>query len=116
MSSIVNMGISNDTITATGTAQVDAPGIQQGSINLTYSEQDGLIIGGDALTHPIISFQYPQWKPVADHVPDQAVETRKKLLDRLATDRSKLIGYHLPFPGLGRVERKDGAYRYVADA
>jgi hypothetical protein len=49
-------------------------------------------------------------------VPDQAVATRRKLLDRLATDRSRLIGFHLPYPGLGTVERKDNAYRFVASA
>jgi len=38
------------------------------------------------------------------------------LLDRLAADRGRLIGFHLPFPGLGRVERKDGAYRFVAES
>jgi hypothetical protein len=36
-----------------------------------------------------------------------------KLLDRLASDRSPVIGYHLPFPGLGRVERKGGAFAFV---
>ncbi len=99
----------------TGIQIISTPGHTQGHVSLALAGGDGLIIGGDVLTHPIISFQYPQWKPAADHVPDQAVETRKKLLDRLAKDRSKLIGYHLPFPGLGRVERKDGAYRYVAE-
>jgi hypothetical protein len=49
-------------------------------------------------------------------VPDQAAETRRKLLDRLAADRSKLIGFHLPYPGVGTVERKDSAYRFVASA
>ena len=52
----------------------------------------------------------------ADHVPDQAAATRRKLLDRLATDRSRLIGFHLPYPGVGIVERKDSAYRFVAAA
>jgi hypothetical protein len=33
-------------------------------------------------------------------VPDQAIATRRKLLDRLAVDRSKVIGFHLPYPGL----------------
>jgi hypothetical protein len=47
-------------------------------------------------------------------VPDQAIATRRKMLDRLATDRSKLIGFHLPYPGVGTVERKDAAYRFVA--
>jgi hypothetical protein len=34
-----------------------------------------------------------------------------RLLDRLAADRSRLIGFHLPYPGLMMVERKNGAYR-----
>ena len=99
----------------TGIQIISTPGHTQGHVSLALAGGDGLIIGGDALTHPLISFMHPEWKPASDHVPDQAVETRKKLLDRLAKDRSKLIGYHLPFPGLGRVERKDGAYRYVAE-
>jgi hypothetical protein len=46
-------------------------------------------------------------------VPDQAITTCQKLLDRLATGRSKLIGFHLPYPGVGLVERKGSAYRFV---
>ena len=91
----------------------DTPGHTQGHVSLELVGGDGLIIGGDALTHPLISFQHPEWKPLADHVPDQAVATRRRLLDRLATDRSRLIGFHLPYPGVGTVERKDGAYRFV---
>lgn len=72
----------------------------------------GLIVGGDALVH-LIYFQHPEWNYAGDHVPDQAIATRRKLLDWLATDRSKLIGFHLPYPGVGIVERKDGAYRFV---
>ena len=99
----------------TGIQVIATPGHTQGHVSLAVAGGDGLMIGGDVLTHPIISFMHPEWKPTADHVPDQAVATRKMLLDRLAKDRSKLIGYHLPYPGLGRVERKDGAYRYVAE-
>ena len=40
--------------------------------------------------------------------------SNRGLLDRLATDRMKLIGFHLPWPGVGYVERKDRAYRFVA--
>ena len=47
------------------------------------------------------------------HDPERAVRTRKALLDRLATDRSRVIGYHLPFPGTGFVERSGAAYRFV---
>lgn len=98
----------------TGLRAVATPGHTQGHVALELAGGDGLIVGGDVLTHPLISFAHPEWRPTADHVPDVAVETRKRLLDRMAADRSKLIGFHLPFPGVGAVERKDGAYRFVA--
>ena len=76
-----------------------------------------LIVLADALTHPTISFAHPGWKPAADHHdPERAVVTRKTLLDRLATDRNRVIGYHLPFPGIGFVERMGTAYRFVASS
>ncbi len=89
-------------------------GHTQGHVALALAGGDGLIVGGDVLTHPLISFLHPEWRTTADHVPDQGAATRKMLLDRLATDKSTLIGFHLPYPGVGRVERKDGAYRFVA--
>jgi glyoxylase-like metal-dependent hydrolase (beta-lactamase superfamily II) len=98
----------------TGLRVLGTQGHTQGHISLEVAGGDGLLIGGDALTHPLISFAHPDWKTVADHEPDRAVATRKKLLDRLATDRMTLVGFHLPFPGHGRVERKDGAWRFVA--
>ena len=97
----------------TGLRAIATPGHTQGHMALALAGGEGLIVGGDVLTHPLISFAHPEWKPTADHVPDVAIETRKRLLDRLATDRSKLIGFHLPYPGVGTVERKDGAYRFV---
>jgi len=93
---------------------LDTPGHTQGHVSLALDGGDtGLVIGGDVLTHPIISFRHPEWRPATDHVPDQAVETRRRFLDRMASERGRLIGYHLPFPGRGTVERKDGAYRFV---
>jgi glyoxylase-like metal-dependent hydrolase (beta-lactamase superfamily II) len=96
-----------------GLRLIDTPGHTQGHVSLELAGAGGLIVGGDVLTHPLISFQHPDWRPTADHVPEQAAATRAKLLDRLATDRAKLIGFHLPYPGVGIVERKDLAYRLV---
>jgi hypothetical protein len=61
----------------------------------------------------VISFQHPSWPVPVDHEPDRGVSTRLLLLDRLVIDKRRLIGAHLPFPGTGFVERKDGAYRFV---
>ena len=73
-----------------------------------------LIVGGDAIGHAIVSFERPSWQWGPDVDPAKGVSARLRLLDQLATDRSMLLGYHLPWPGIGRVERKDGAFRFVA--
>jgi len=98
----------------TGVRMIDTAGHTQGHMSLEIAGSDGLIIGGDVLTHPLISFAHPEWHTIADHVPDLAVATRKRLLDRLAADKSKLIGFHLPYPGVGTVTRAGAAYRYEA--
>ena len=71
---------------------------------------------GDALTHQVVSFQKPDWHFGFDQIPEQAAATRRRLLGMLATDRIGIVGYHLPWPGVGRVETgKDGAFRYIAE-
>ena len=41
------------------------------------SKSDRLMIIGDALLHPVVSFQHPAWRGDVDTDPDQAVRTRK---------------------------------------
>ena len=100
----------------TGIRAIDTSGHTAGHLAIEIADGAApLIVLADALTHPTISFAHPGWKPAADHHdPEQAVVTRKTLLDRLATDRSRVIGYHLPFPGVGFVERSGTAHRFVA--
>jgi glyoxylase-like metal-dependent hydrolase (beta-lactamase superfamily II) len=96
-----------------GIRVLETPGHTQGHISLELAGGDGLVIGGDALTNAILSFQYPTWRVGVDHEPDRGISTRLRLLDQLATDKRRLVGAHLPFPGAGFVERKDGAYHFV---
>ena len=96
----------------TGVRVIDTAGHTQGHVSLEIAGGEGLIVGSDVLTHPLISFAHPEWRTTADHVPDQAVTTRKTLLERLAADKSRLIGFHLPYPGVGRVARNGMEYRF----
>lgn len=98
-----------------GLRALDTSGHTAGHIAIEIaSGPDTLLVVGDALTHPVISFERPDWRPAADHHDaDRAVAVRKRLLDRLAADHTLLVGYHLPSPGIGRVERKDTAYTFV---
>lgn len=99
---------------APGIALVDTSGHSPGHVSvLVRSGSEQLLIGGDALIQSVISFAAPDWRWGPDMDTDRAVATRKSLLDRLASEKTTLLGYHLPWPGIGRVERKDTAYRFV---
>ncbi len=54
----------------------------------------------------------PQWTPIFDYDPAQAIKSRKAILDRVATDRVMVMDYHFPFPVIGHVVRHDTAYRW----
>jgi glyoxylase-like metal-dependent hydrolase (beta-lactamase superfamily II) len=71
------------------------------------------LIAGDAATHPIISFERPDWPGGFDADGERAARTRRALLDRAAADRLRIVGYHLPRGGVGQVERKGAAFRFV---
>ena len=100
---------------AAGMRVLDTSGHTAGHICVELSSgREGVVVLGDALTHPIISFAYPDWMPAADHHDTQrAAAVRKSLLDKLATDRQRVIGFHLPVPGIGFVERSGTTYRFV---
>ena len=98
-----------------GISAINTAGHTPGHISIQLSaNSENLVIIGDALIHPVISFEYPEWKPASDQDGDLAVRTRKRLLDKLAQENSKIIGYHLPFPGTGTVTRSGNSYKYQA--
>jgi len=100
---------------ASGIRAIDTAGHTAGHISIEIASGNEIaLVLADTLMHPIISFAHPEWSPAADHHdPDQAIATRKRLLGRLANDKSLAIGFHLPFPGIGRVEARGSAYKFV---
>lgn len=71
-----------------------------------------LFVVGDALNQPALYAVRPDWQPAADVLKAKAVETRRSLLEDRASDRRVVVGYHFPFPGLGRMERHGETYRF----
>ena len=74
--------------------------------------QQALVIG-DAVTTPVFFLVHPEWYPVFDMDPPMAVEARKRLLDRAASERMPVVGYHFDMPATGRVERAGTGYRLL---
>lgn len=86
--------------------------------HMSYMVESGgksLLLWGDLANHAIFSVERPEWQVVFDDVKDLAVETRKRVLDWVATDNLPVLGFHMPFPSMGFVERAGDSYRWVPD-
>lgn len=63
------------------------------------SGEEELLYIGDAILHPA-HLKNPQWSALVDVTPEQAVITRKRLLDRSVATSAPLFSFHFPFPCL----------------
>ena len=97
----------------TGLRAIDTAGHTPGHISLEMAGGEGLIISADAATNEIVSFQHPKSRFGYDTIPDLAVQNRARLIERAASDRIKLLGYHWTYPGVGFAEPRADGYRYV---
>lgn len=72
-----------------------------------------LMICADFANHYVWSLAHPDWEVKFDMDKAAAAQTRRKVLDMLAADKTPFIGYHMPFPALGYVEKSGDGYAYV---
>ena len=79
---------------------------------IVHGAEPAMIVG-DAISNDPISFLRPDLPWGADQDAGKGAETRMRLLDRAAGEGVKIVGFHLPSGGIGYVERKDTAYRFV---
>jgi len=98
-----------------GIEAVDTAGHTPGHTSFHIRQgSESLMVVGDVITNAAYSFSNPEWEMGTDSDAAQGVEARQMLLDRMASDKMQIIGYHLPHPGTGYVEKKDGGYVYAA--
>lgn len=97
-----------------GIKVLDTPGHTPGHVSFEVPGDETLIIVGDAVVAAPVAFPHPEWRFGFDTIPDLAIQTRKSLLDRAATDKIKMLGFHWPYPGVGHAEKKGTGYAYVA--
>ena len=83
------------------------------SFEVGISSQKVIVIG-DALNNHHVAFRKPQWiSEGLDQDPKLAADTRKKLLDKIVSEQSKVVGFHLPNGGIGQVEKIGKGYNFV---
>ncbi len=84
-------------------------------IFMLETEGRQLVLTADTANHYVASLQRPDWHVRFDVDKEAAAATRKKVFDMIATDRLPFIGYHMPPPAIGFVEKVGQGYRYIPE-
>ncbi|TWI41888.1 MBL fold metallo-hydrolase [Mesorhizobium tianshanense] len=97
-----------------GVEAVDTQGHTPGHVSFAvHGGTEPVLIVGDAIVNVAISLARPDWPMASDQDPQAGARTRSWLLDRIATEKMRLIAFHFPHPASGLIERKDNTYRFV---
>ena len=73
------------------------------------------LLWADSTAIASLQFAHPDSGIVFDTDGAQAAVTRRRVLDMAVADKLLVSGTHLPFPGFGHVESRDGAYAWAPE-
>jgi glyoxylase-like metal-dependent hydrolase (beta-lactamase superfamily II) len=77
---------------------------------------EAVMVLGDSIGNDHIAFARPEWPSGQDQNPDAAALTRTALLDQLAHEKMRVIGFHLTGDGIGYVDKGAEGYTFVTGA
>ena len=107
--------VSGEVSLGAGLTTIPLPGHTAGHMGVMLeSGGDALLIWGDIVHVPPVQFARPDVTIGFDFDADMARATRQSILDRAATDRLRVAGMHIGFPGTGYVERAAQGYHFVS--
>jgi glyoxylase-like metal-dependent hydrolase (beta-lactamase superfamily II) len=99
-----------------GISFVPAHGHTPGHVTIRLeSDGESLLSTGDLVGDPFVGFERPHWGIGVDWDVEQGTASRLAFLDQAATDRARVFGFHLPWPGFGYVARHRDAYRWIKE-
>ena len=79
---------------------------------LVHSGGDQVLLTADLAYHPVVNIDR-LWRPGPDRDGEAAAAARRRIFDQAAADGTLVLGFHFPFPGLGRILRTDSGYAWV---
>ena len=97
-----------------GIRAIDAPGHTPGHTAFQVtSAKDQLIVLSNTTNIPTLFARNPGWHGAFDHDAALAETTRRKLFDRVVSDKTMVAGYHFPFPAAGTIGRDGKGYAFT---
>ena len=70
----------------------------------------------DSAPHYAISFLHPEYNFSMDDDPEKAAISRRRVLSQVADTKMAAIGFHMPFPSVGYVDRHGDGFAWVPAA
>jgi glyoxylase-like metal-dependent hydrolase (beta-lactamase superfamily II) len=67
----------------------------------------------DVANNSIFAIQQPDWHVGFDGDKAAGAATRRRIFDMVSNEKLAVIGYHMPFPALGYVEKAGTSYRWL---
>jgi glyoxylase-like metal-dependent hydrolase (beta-lactamase superfamily II) len=101
---------------APGISAIALPGHTVGHTGYLFaSEKEQMLVWGDIVHNAALQFERPEITLAFDTDQQEAAAARKRAFDMAASDKLLVAGMHLPYPGLGYVEKAGEQYRYHPD-
>jgi glyoxylase-like metal-dependent hydrolase (beta-lactamase superfamily II) len=100
-----------------GIQAIAAPGHTVGhTIFMINSGGQSLCYIGDLTHHPVLLMEKPLTEFAYDTDPKQSAQTRVKMLNMLAANKTPILAYHFAWPGIGHVAKQGDGFRYYPEA
>lgn len=75
-----------------------------------------MMVLADITHRPELFARRPDYVSLFDFDGAAAAASRRRVLDQVAAERMRVIGYHFPFPAVGHIARDGEGYRFHRDA
>lgn len=96
---------------------ISAPGHTPGlTLMKVFSGDNELVHIADLIHSDVLQFPNPEWGFSGDTDTKKASSTRRSKLSQFAKDKTHILAYHLPWPGLGHIRAKSNGFEWIPDA
>lgn len=99
-----------------GVTAIAAPGHTIGHSIVRIETDGGPVYALGDLFHLAAQMEVPEIVYRYDYEPSESVVSRRRVLARLAEEDALVVGYHLPWPGVGQIVADGAGFRFAAAA
>ncbi|KAF0095803.1 MAG: beta-lactamase domain-containing protein [Puniceicoccaceae bacterium 5H] len=102
--------------TVQGLKMISLPGHTPGHMGVRIqSGGETLYHVADIANHCRLLFDHPEWDFSYDNDVQQAVQTRRKMLSRAASEDALIFGSHYTYPGFGHVNEMGDGFHFIPE-